>query len=109
MAINEIDSLIDYIPKFSNPLAQLNEINRKRIEDQQSLKELNRTNFMTHLNADGVKQLHEFGKMFKRRDLFDHFVRMEFTNQFAFRQIGAILVKPEHLKDSSPSEEKSDD
>lgn len=110
MVINEIDSLIDYIPKHSNPLSQLNEINRKKVEDLETIRKLSKTNFLTHLNAEGLRQLNKFTHLLKRRDLFDHIVRLNFNDQLLQHQIGSILVKPEHLKeDDDGSEVRSEE
>ncbi len=75
-------------------MAQLNEINKKKIEDFESVKQLAKSNFLAQINADGLKQLKNLTKQLKRRDLFEHFIRMNWKDQLLLHQVGNVLVKP---------------
>jgi hypothetical protein len=50
MPIYEIPSLVSFIPKISNPLAQLTEISRKKAEDVDSIRKANKINYLSQLN-----------------------------------------------------------
>lgn len=108
MGINDINSLVEYIPRQSAPLSQLSEINKKKIDDLESVKQLSRTNFLNQINTEGQKQLKNLTKNLRRKDLFEHLIRLNFKDPLLLHQIGAVLIKPEYLKEDDASEIKSD-
>ena len=70
MGIYDLPSLVGFIPKQSNPLSQLSEIHRKRVEDIDSIRKINKNNYLAQLNPEGHKQLKNLIKQLKRKDVF---------------------------------------